>query len=106
MKESIKCRSAAIRNYISKRDDLSPDPNDLYMFSVTLATWDALRLQIDRGPVTVDDDQRFAELTHRREDLSEKIGLGRDLTITGGFLVGVANERIICDAWQEAAEGW
>jgi hypothetical protein len=105
--ESIKNRAAAIRYDISRnRDELSPDPGDLYRFSVALATWDALRLQIDKGPATVEDDQRLAELTHLCQNLSEKVGLGRELTLTGGFLVGAASDRIICDSWQEAAEGW
>ena len=107
MKDSVKNRAAAIREYVSVRLDLSPDPGGLYKFSVALATWDELRLQIDKGPATVADDRRFTELTHLCQDLSEKVGLGRQLTIAGGgFLVGLASARIICDSWQEAAEGW
>ena len=104
MKESVKNRAAAIREYVSVRLDLSPDPGALYRFSVALATWDELHLQIDTGPAAVEDDQRFAELTYLCQDLSEKIGLGRELTIPGGFPAGLASERIICDSWQEAAK--
>jgi hypothetical protein len=106
MNESVKRRAAAIRDHISKDDELSPDPGDVYRFSVALATWDALRLQIDKGPATVGDDRRFVELTDLCQDLSEKVGLGRELTLAGGFLVGCASERIICDNWQEAARGY
>jgi hypothetical protein len=104
VRESIKDRAAAIRDYVSRVLELSPDPVVLYRFSVALATWDALRLQRDKGPVTVADDQRFAVLTYLCQDLSEKVGMGRGLTIPGGFLAGLASERIICDTWQEAAE--
>lgn len=104
MNESIKNRAAAIRQDVSNFH--SPDPNDLYRFSVALATWDALRLQIDRGPATVGDDRRLADLTSLCEDLSEKVGLGRTLTLSGGFLVGCGADRLINKTWQEAAEGW
>jgi hypothetical protein len=103
LNESIKNRAAAIRDYVSKFH--SPDPNDLYKFPIALATWDALRLQIDKGPATVDDDRRLADLTSLCENLSEKVGLGRTLT-SAGFLVGSASDRIISKSWQEAAEGW
>jgi hypothetical protein len=36
---------------------------------------------------------------------SEQIGLGGQLTDSRGFLVGDPS-RIVCDSWQEAAEGW
>ena len=104
MKDSIKNRAEAIRDHVSKFH--SPDPGDLYRLSVALATWDALRLHIDKGPATVQDDQRFAELTHRCEDLSEKIGLGRALTLPRGFLIGCAADRIVNKTWQEAASEW
>lgn len=104
MNESIKNRAAAIRDYTSKFH--SPAPVDLYRYSIALATWDQLRLKIDRGPATVADDQRFAELTARCEDLSEKVTGSRALTTPSGFLAGCASERIICATWQEASEGW
>jgi hypothetical protein len=106
MKDSIRNRAEAIREYVSVRLELSPDPGDLYAFSIALAAWDEMRYQRDKGPVTVGDDQRFRELTYRCENLSEGVGLGRALTIPGGFLAGLASERIISDTWQEAAEGW
>jgi hypothetical protein len=71
-----------------------------------LATWDKLRLQIDKGPATVADGRRFAKLTYLCEDLSDKVGLGRELTIYGGFLRGSAADRILRGTWQEVAEGW
>jgi hypothetical protein len=35
-----------------------------------------------------------------------KVGLGRGLTCPRGFLIGAFSDRIINQAWQEAAEGW
>ena len=104
MRESIKNRAAAIRDYVSKFH--SPAPGDLYRFSVALATWDALRLKIDRGPATVADDQRLAELRARCEDLSEKVLNTRELTNRDGFLLGCFADRILEKSWQEAAEDW
>lgn len=104
MNEAIKNRAAAIRDYTSKF--YSPPPGDLYRFSIALATWDALRLKIDRGPATVADDQRLAELRGRCEDLSEKVLNTRQLTSREGFLFGCFADRIINTSWQEAAEGW
>ncbi|OCB21808.1 hypothetical protein A5674_27075 [Mycobacterium malmoense] len=107
MNDPIKERAFAIRDHITRlHENLSPDPDDLDRFSVALATWDRLRLQLDRGQATPADERRFEDLTTACEDLSEKIGLGRVLTIDGGFLVGLAPERIINKTWQEAAEAW
>lgn len=104
MNQRIKDRAESIRDYVSKFH--APDPGDLYKFSIALATWDRLRWQIDRGPATVGDDQRLAELTVLCEDLSERCGLGRTLTTPGGFLHGCASERILARAWQEASGVW
>jgi hypothetical protein len=104
MIESLRNRAAAIRDYLDKRD-LSIDPTMLYRYSVTAAQWEAVRLFIDRGNVTPADDRRFADLTNVLRALSEQIGLGGELTDSRGFLIGDPS-RIICDTWQEAAEGW
>jgi hypothetical protein len=108
--DDIKERAAAVRDYVSRVLELSPDPGDLYAFSVAVSTWDHMRYRRSKGdPFTVDDDRRFADLTVLCEDLSEKVGLGRALTISTGdraFLAGSASDRIIDKTWMDAAETW
>jgi hypothetical protein len=105
MKPSLSSRAAAIRDYLDKQNDLSADPMKLYKYSLAAAPWESVRLLIDSGRGTPADDQRFADLTDVLETLSEQVGLGGDLTDSRGFLVRDPS-RIICDTWQEAAEGW
>jgi hypothetical protein len=108
VKQSVLDQAAHIRDFIDReyrRDNRSVDPDELYRFSVVLAGWDQARYQREKGPVTVDDDRRFAALTLLCENLSEEIGRGRELTMRGGFLAG-DSARILCDTWQEATEIW
>lgn len=104
MRESIKNRAAAIRQYVDNRD-LPSDPATIYRYSVTAAQWEATRLLIDKGKGTAADDRRFAELSDVLRTLSRQVGLGDELTTSSGFLPGDPS-RIICGTWQEAAEGW
>jgi hypothetical protein len=104
MRESIRNRAAAIRQYVDNRD-LPADPAAIYRYSVTAAQWEATRLLIDKGKGTAADDRRFAELSDVLRTLSRQVGLGEELTMFGGFLPGDPS-RIICKTWQEAAEGW
>jgi hypothetical protein len=104
MRESIKNRAAAIRQYVDKRD-LPADPATIYRYSVTAAQWEATRLLIDKGKGTAADDRRFAELSDVLRTLSRQVGLGDELTMSSGFLPSDPS-RIICETWQEAAEGW
>ena len=60
-------------------------------------------LLIDRGKGTPADDKRFSELSLVFRALLEQMGVGSELPT--GFLPNDP-ERILCDTWQEAAEGW
>ena len=51
MRESIKNRAAAIRQYVDNRN-LPADPATIYRYSVTAAQWEATRLLIDKGKGT------------------------------------------------------
>jgi hypothetical protein len=105
MRESVKNRAAAIRDYLDRQDDLHADAATIYKYSVTAAQWDAMRLLIDRGKATSADDKRLAELGNLLKKLSEQIGLGGALTDPNGFLPRDPS-RIIEKTWQDAAEGW
>jgi hypothetical protein len=105
VRESIKSRAAQIRDYLAKQDDLPADPTTIYRYSITAAQWDAVRLLIDRGKGTAADDRRFAELSDVLRTLTRQLGLGHLLTMPGGFLPRDPS-RLICNTWQEAAEGW
>jgi hypothetical protein len=105
MRESIKNRAAAVRQYLHRQDDLSADAATIYRYSVTAAQWEAVRLLIDRGKGTPADDTRFAELGRVLKALTKQIGLGDDITSWKGFLPRDPS-RLIDKTWQEAAEGW
>jgi|SRR5271165_6468812 len=115
MSESLKNRSAAIRDYLAKIEP-PVDRTLAYKYSVVAARWEAVRLMIDRGNATPADDHRFRELSHVLGALAKQIGLSgcseddkgvNDFPgITfNGFLPGDPS-RIIDKTWQEAAEGW
>jgi hypothetical protein len=105
MRESIKNRAAAVRDYLDRQDDLSATAATMYRYSVTAAQWEAMRLLIDKGKGTLADDHRFADLGDALRALSNQVGLGSELTDSRGFLRRDPS-RIICQTWQEAAEGW
>ena len=105
MRESIRNRAAAIRDYMDKQDDLAADAASIHRYSVTAAQWEAVRLLVDRGKGTAADDRRFVELSDVLKTLSERVGLGGALTMPGGYLPRDPG-RLICKTWQEAAEGW
>jgi hypothetical protein len=95
-------RAAAIRHYL---DGMGADPTTARRYSLVAARWEALRLAIDRGHTTPGTDDRFRELTPILKALTVELGLGPEVTGWKGFLSGDP-ERIICDTWQEAADGW
>jgi hypothetical protein len=104
MKRSLSSRAVSIRHYLDKQNDLSADHLTHFKFSITAAPGESVRLLIDSGRGTSDDDRRLADLTTIFKALSEQVGLGRDLTDSRGFLIRDPS-RLICDTWQEAAEG-
>jgi hypothetical protein len=116
MRESLKNRAAAIRDYLGKVEP-PIDPALIHSYSVAAARWEAARLLIDRGDPTAADDRRFQHLGGVLRGLTEEARLptciegnaGSDgipgLTWAGGFLPRDP-QRVICDTWQEAAEGW
>ncbi|OBB86062.1 hypothetical protein [Mycobacterium sp. 852002-30065_SCH5024008] len=103
MRQSIRNRAAAIRQYLNNQDDLSVTAADAYRYSITAAQWEAMRLLIDKGNGTAADDRRFAELGHVLRKLSAQIGLVNELPTD--FLPRDPS-RLIDKSWQEAAEGW
>jgi len=84
VRESIKERAAAIRQYLHIQTDA--DPATIYRYSVTGAQWEAMRLLIDRGRGTPADDRRFADLGRVLLALTRQIGLGDSITGWNEFL--------------------
>jgi len=62
---------------------------------------------MEKGTTTPDDDSRFRELSHTLKALTAALGLPTCDGLTGwrGFLPGDPS-RLVCDSWQEAANGW
>jgi len=86
MRESIKDRAAAIRDYLDRQDDLSGGPAVIYKYSMTAAQWETMRLLIDKGKGTPADDRRFADLSQVLRALTKQIGLGDSITGWNDFL--------------------
>jgi hypothetical protein len=105
VRESIKDRTASIRDYLDRQDDLHADRATIYRYSITAAQWEAMRLLIDKGRGSPADDRRFTDLGGVLKALSRQIGLGDDLTGWRGFLPRDP-QRLICGTWQEAAAMW
>jgi hypothetical protein len=114
--ESVRNRSAAVRDYLSK---IEPpiDPMLIHRYSLVSARWEATRLLIDRGNATPADDKRFTELSDILRALTRQISLstctendrGADgipgLTWPDGWLP-CDPSRIVEATWKQAAEGW
>lgn len=100
MSASTANRAAAIRDYLARMDK---GPAMARRYSVVAARWEELRLAMDKGKTTPADDARFLDLSHTLKAIGSKLGFA-DLTDADGFLPGDP-ARIICSAWQEAAEG-
>ncbi|MEB3023919.1 hypothetical protein [[Mycobacterium] crassicus] len=116
MSESLRNRSAAIRQYLA---NVTPAINPVvaHRYSLVAARWEALRLLIDSGNGTARDDQRFSDLGGILRALTKQLGVptctdenrGADgipgLTWPNGFLPGDP-ERILAADWREAARDW
>lgn len=105
MRETVKNRAAAIRDYLDRQDDLAADAATLYRYSVTAAQWEAMRLLIDSGKGAPADDRRFGDLTSVLKVLGKQAGLGEEIVAWRGFLPRDP-QRIIFETWREAAEMW
>lgn len=83
---------------------MGADPATARRYSLVAARWEELCLAADRGQTTPADDTRLRELTQVITAMSGQLGF-KALTDANGFLPGDP-QRIICESWQEAAEGW
>ena len=112
MNESLKNRTAAIRDYLGKMD---LDPALSYSYAATAARWEAIRLLIHRRKNTLTDDYRYRELSTLLRSLTAKLGL--PACVEGGWdaVPGITDGkgflpkdccRFLCKDWKEAAEMW
>jgi hypothetical protein len=105
VRDSIKNRAGAIREYVDKQDDVHADAATIYRYSVAAAQWEAMRLLIDSGKGTVTDDRRFSDLSDVLLKLTRQIGLGHSIVGWNGFLPRDPG-RIINTSWLESARLW
>lgn len=101
MSNAIAERAAAIRDWL--RDH--PDRAAVRRYSFVAARFEEMKLaQID-GRTTPDEDARFREVEQMLRVLTDKLGLGDDITGWKDFLPGDP-QRIISDSWVESARMW
>jgi len=101
MSNAISERAAAIRDYL--RDH--PDRGSVRRYSFLAARFEELKLaQID-GRTTPDDDARFREVGNMLKALTERLGLGDDITGWKDFLPKDP-QRLISDSWPDCARLW
>ena len=87
MRESIKNRAAAIRQYVDNRN-LPADPATIYRYSVTAAQWEATRLLIDKGKGTAADDRRRLQPRRPPQRLPRQIPCPTLVRFAAPFAVG------------------
>ena len=101
MSNAIAERAAAIRDWL--RDH--PDRAFVRRYAFVAARFEEMKLaQID-GRTTPDEDARFREVEQMLRVLTDKLGLGDDITGWKDFLPGDP-QRIISDSWVESARMW
>jgi hypothetical protein len=73
-------------------------------YSFVAARWEQLRVRMQDGRTTPDDDVRFRELGEMLRALGNALGFS-DVTASNGFLPGDPG-RIFGDSWLENARLW
>lgn len=103
-------RALAIRSHLR-----NADPVKARQYAHTAARWEELRLSIGRRKTTPGDEARYRELSAALRVLSRELGLNTVSVDHGDALAGITDsdgflpgdpQRMWCDSWQEAADGW